>query len=91
MCVRCGVVEQAIIEACEHIFESMTKLTLVNKAKRLGQTIVQLQDTNLMLNALVQPTIPLEKVEERKACVEEIATQFESMEKEAKTIMEVTT
>ena len=44
-----------------------------------------------MLNALVQPTMPPKQVVERKASIEDIATQFESMEQEAKTIMEVTT
>ena len=44
-----------------------------------------------MINALVQPTTPPEQVVERKASIEEIVTQFESMEQEAKTIMEVTT
>ena len=44
-----------------------------------------------MLNILVQPTMPPKQVVERKASIEEIATQFETMEQEAKTIMEATT
>ena len=44
-----------------------------------------------MLNALVQPKIPLEQVTECKTSIEEISTQFGTMEQEAKTIMEVTT
>ena len=91
MCARCGKVEQAFSEACRHIFENMAELTLVEKAKWLGQTIVQIQDTNLMLNALVQPMMLPKHVVEWKASIEEIKTQFESMEQEAKTIMEVTT
>ena len=33
-----------------------------------------------MLNALVQPTMPLEKVVERKNSIKEISTQFGTME-----------
>ena len=44
-----------------------------------------------MLNSLVQPTTPPEQVAKRKASIEDISTQFESMEQEAKTIMEATT
>ena len=64
---------------------------MVAKAKCLGETIIKLQDTNLILNALVQPPTPLEQVDETKASIEEIATQFETMEQEAKRIMEATT
>ena len=91
MCARCGEVEQAVSEACQHIFENTDELTPIEKAKRLGITIVQLQDNILMLQALVQPMMLSEQVAERKASIEDIATKFEGMEKEAKTIMEVTT
>ena len=64
---------------------------MVAKAKNLGETIIKLQDTNLILNALVQPMMPLEQVDERKASIQEIVTQFETMEQEAKIIMEATT
>ena len=43
-----------------------------------------------MLNSLVQPTTLLEEVAERKASIEDITAKFESMEQEAKTIMEAT-
>ena len=62
----------------------------IDKAKQLGETIVQLQDTNLLLNALVQPMMLPKQVVERKDSIEEITTQFETMEQEAKTIMEET-
>ena len=55
LCASVGEVEQAIDEACQYIFESMIELTVVAKAKHLGETIVKLKDTNLMLNSLVQP------------------------------------
>ena len=55
--MSCGMVEQAIDEACQHIFESMTELTVVAKAKQLGEIIVKLQDTNILLNAPVHPTM----------------------------------
>ena len=58
LCARCDEVGQAIIEAYQHIFEITADLTLVNKEKQLGKTIVQLQDTNLVLNSLVQPMTP---------------------------------
>ena len=60
MCARCGEVEHAVSEAYQHIFENTTALTPVEKAKRLGKTIVQLQANNLMLQALVQAPLPLE-------------------------------
>ena len=60
LCARCSEVEQAISDACQNIFYNTARLTPVEKAKRLGKNIVQLQDTNLMLNALVQPAMPLE-------------------------------
>ena len=44
-----------------------------------------------MLNALVQHTMPPKQVVESKSSIEDITTQFESMEQEAKTIMEETT
>ena len=74
VCVRCGEVEQVVSESCQHIFENTIELTLVEKAKRFGKNIVKIQDTNLMLNALVQPRMPLEQVAERKASIEDIAT-----------------
>ena len=90
MCARCGDVKKAVDEACQYIFESTTELTIVDKANRLGETIIKLQDTNLILNALVQPMMPPEQVSKRKASIEEIATQFETMEQEGKTIMDAT-
>ena len=57
----------------------------------MGQTLVQLQDTDLLLQAQVQPTMPPEQVAERKNSIEEITTQFGTMEQEVKTVMEATT
>ena len=56
----------------------------------MGQTLIQLQDHNLLLQAQAYPTTPLEQVAEHKASLEEIATQFGHMEQEAKAIMEET-
>ena len=42
-----------------------------------------------MLNALVHPEMPSEQLVEWKTSIEEIAAQFETMEQEAKSIMEV--
>ena len=60
-CARCGEVEQDVDEACQYIFESTIELTVVAKAKHLGETIFKLKDTNLMLNSLVQPTTSSEQ------------------------------
>ena len=57
----------------------------------MGQTLVQLQDHNLLLQVQAHPTTPPEQVAEHKASLEEIATQFSHMEQEAKAIMEETT
>ena len=43
-----------------------------------------------MVNALVNPAMPLEQVAEWKATIEDIVAQFETMEQEAKTITEAT-
>ena len=71
--------------------DTPTELTLVKKAQWLGQTLIQLHDHNLLLHAQAQPTTLLEQVAERKASLEEIATQFSHMKQEAKFIMEETT
>ena len=42
LCASCGVVEQAIDEACQHIFERTAKINVVTKAKQLGEVISQL-------------------------------------------------
>ena len=76
MCARCGKFKQAVSKYHQHISENTTELTPVKKAKRLEQIIVQLQDNNLMLQAMVQPMTPLEQVAERKSCIEDIATKF---------------
>ena len=43
------------------------------------------------MNALVYSDTPPEKITEQKGSIEEIASQFEEMEQEAKNITEVTT
>ena len=40
ICARFSEVEHAISEACQHIFENTAEITLVDKAKWLGKTIV---------------------------------------------------
>ena len=44
-----------------------------------------------MHQALVKPTMLPKQVAKRKSPIEDIATKFESMEKDTKTIMEATT
>ena len=82
--------EQAISAACQNIVDTPTELTPVEKAQRLGQTLVQLQDHNLLLQAQAQPTTPPEQVAKHKASLEEIDTHFGHIEQEAKVIMEET-
>ena len=72
ICASCGEVKQVVDEACQHIFRSIANITPVAKANQLGEIIVQLQDTNLLLNALVHPSTPPEQVSERKATIDEI-------------------
>ena len=91
LCARYIEVEQDISNAYQNIFNNTTRLTPVEQDKWLGQTLVQLQDNNLLLQAQVQSTTSSEQVVERKTSIEEIATQFDTMEQEAKTIMEATT
>ena len=49
LCAMCSKVEQTISNAFQNMFKRTLALTLVKKAKQLGQTLVQLQDTNLLL------------------------------------------
>ena len=88
LCASCGAVEQAIDEECQHIYESKMELTIVSKAKHLGEAISQLHLTNNLLNSLVYLDTPLETIVEQKNTIEEIMAQFEAMEKEAKKITE---
>ena len=44
-----------------------------------------------MLQDLVQSMMPPKQVAKRKSTIKDIATKFEGMEQEAKTIMEATT
>ena len=50
------------------------KLTIVSKAKRLGEVIAQLQLTNNLLNSLIYPEMPPEQIIELKNNIEEIMT-----------------
>ena len=49
LCAWCSEVEQDISDACQNMFDNTSVLTPVEKAKRLGQTLIQLQDTNFLL------------------------------------------
>ena len=60
----CREVEQAIDEACQHIYESTMELTTISKSKRLGEVISQLQLTNILLNYLVYLDMPPEQIVE---------------------------
>ena len=42
LCASVGEVEEAITEACQHIFENTDDLTTFAKAKQLGEVISQL-------------------------------------------------
>ena len=42
LCARCNEVEQDIFDACQNIFDNTSALTLVEKAKRLGQSLVHI-------------------------------------------------
>ena len=60
LCASCGMVEQVVDEACQHIYKITMKLTAFSKAKQLGEVIAQLQLTNNLLNSLVYPEMPPE-------------------------------
>ena len=86
-----GQAEKAITNSCQYIHEITTDLDAVGKAKRLGEFIAQLQLDHIILNSMVHPETPPEQVPERKSAIEEIAAQFDDMEKDAKKVMEETT
>ena len=60
LCVWYSELEQAISVACQDMVDTPTELTPVAKAQQLGQTLIQLQDHNLLLQAQAQPTTPPE-------------------------------
>ena len=90
LCASCREVEQVVDDAYQHIYQSMTELTVIAKAKRLGEVHSQLQLTNNLLNSLVYPDMPPEQISERKNTIEEFAAQFESMEQEENKIADAT-
>ena len=80
--------EEAIAKAYQHIHEITADLDFITKSKRLGQVIVQLQLENILLNAMVYPEIPPEKVTERKSSIEQIKAQFDEKEQDTKKVTE---
>ena len=50
-----------------------------------------MQLDNVYLNALIHPDTPPKQVAERKITMEDLATQLEEMEQEAKKVTDVTT
>ena len=83
--------EEVVSDACQHIFESMKELDEVAKAKWLGSVILQFQQDNAYLTALLHPDTPHEQVTERKSNMEDLATQLGEMEHKAKKVTEATT
>ena len=79
------------MNAYQYIHESTTELDAVAKTKRLREFIVQLQQDNNILNALVYQDTPPEQIAKWKGSIKEIVTQFEEMEQDAKKITEATT
>ena len=79
------------MDACQYIREITAELDAVVKEKQLGEVIAQLQLDKNILNALIYPDTPPEKIAKCKSSIEEIATQFEEMEQEAKNITEAMT
>ena len=53
--------------------------------------IAQLQRDNNILEALVHPATPPEKLAERKSVIEELAMQLDEMEQEVKKVRDATT
>ena len=69
----------------------MVEMDAVERAQQLGAIITQLQCDNLDLQALVHPDTPLEQVAEWKRAMEDLVTQLEEIEKEAKKVTKETT
>ena len=60
------------------------------KEKRLGELITSFKWGIKELNALVNPSTPLEKAAERKRAIEYFATHLKEMEKEANLVTDAT-
>ena len=63
----------------------------MTKAWRLGAIIAQLQRDNSILETLVHPATPLEKIAEQKSAIAYLETQLDEMEQEAKKMTDATT
>ena len=67
-------VEEEFVNAYKYIGEKNAALDAVMKEKRIGEIIVQLQQNNNILNALVYPNTPPKQIVEQKGSVEDIET-----------------
>ena len=64
---------------------------MVVRAQCLGAVISKLQSENSILEALVHPTMPPEKIAAQKSEIEDLATQINEMEQEVKKVTATTT
>ena len=64
---------------------------MVDKAQQLGAIISQLQQDNNILEALVHPATPPEKIAEQKSAIEYLETQLDEMEQEENKVTNATT
>ena len=64
---------------------------LKTKAQKLGQLIADFRQDIEYLQTLVNPSTTPKKAMEHKGDIEDITTQLEEIEKEAKTITDATT
>ena len=83
--------EEVVSDPYQHVVESMTQLDVVSKEAWLGAVIAQLQNDNANLQELINPYTPPEQVAERKSTMEDLATQLDEMEQEAKNVTGATT
>ena len=76
--------EQAISVACQEVLEITEDMDAEAKAQWLGAVIAQLKCDSEDLHDLVNLGTPQEQAVEQKSTAEDLVTQLEEMEQEAK-------
>ena len=83
--------EATVTNSCQRVLESTVELDAVAKAKKLGVVIEQQQSETSILDALIHPSTPPEHIAARKDEIEELDTQLDELEKDAKKVTDSTT
>ena len=83
--------EAKVADSFQHVLESTTELDAVARVRNLGDVIEKLQRESNILDALIHPSTPPEKIATRKDDIEQLATQLDELEQDSKKVTDPTT